>query len=800
MLLQDIRYALRQLGRRPGFGAVVALTLALGIGANTAIFSVVDAVLLRPLPYPAAERLAVIWGARNGQYPLLISVADFLDYRARNRTFEDLGLVRSQSVNLTGTDRPDRLIGSFVSAGTLPILGGRAAFGRLFTPQETAQGTGQQVTVLSYAAWQSRFGGDRGILGRSIVLNGRPHVVIGVTTADFRDAFGPTDVWLPITSAPNPTWFARGQTNVWAIGRLKPGVSLAQGQRDLSRVAAELAAQYPEADGGADVHLDSVRDYLVGSVRPALAIVLAFVGVVLLIACANVANLQLARAASRMREMSVRAALGAQRRRLVRQLLTESLALALVGGVCGVLLASWGIRALVAAAPGGLPALGPVGLNASVLAFSAGVTVFAGLLFGIAPALHASREDLGAALTLRASSAGDGRHALRQTFVALQVALSVVLLVGAGLLTRSLFALQRVEPGYATDHLLTAEFRLPAVKYDTPERVSQFMTSALAAVRAVHGVQSAGFIRSMPLSGNWGSVQYATETQGDLTTATAPVAQQNTISDGLLATMGMRLVAGRDFDVGDRAGAPPVALVNEELARRAWPGQQAVGRRLRLIVPPDTMVTVVGVVADVKQLTLGEPATPQIYQPMLQTPGIFNTVAARTAGDPDALAASVRAAIWSVDPDQPVWKLRSMESLASRDLAGPRFTMLLTLSFGLVALLLAAIGVYGVMAYTVAQRTREVGIRMALGARGAEVVRFVLRGGLAIVTIAMGLGLAAAFGLAPLLRRQLFGIPPADPVTFLAVPVVLAAVALLACYLPARRAARVDPVVALRTE
>jgi len=799
-LLQDIRYALRQLAARPGFTAIVVLTLALGVGANTAIFSVVDAILLRPLPYPAGNRLAVLWGERGGQHPLLISVPDFHDWRARNHSFEDLGLVRAQSVNLTGAETPDRLFGAFITASTLQLLGARTALGRLFTPEETAEGTGQQVAVVSYGAWQSRFGGDATLLGRAITLNGRPHVVIGVTAAEFRDAFGPTEVWLPITSAPNPAWFTRGQTNVWAIGRLKPGVSFEQAQRDLSGVAAQLAAEYPDADGGAGAYVVSLRDNLVGNVRPMLVIVLAFVGVVLLIACANVANLQLARAASRRREMSVRAALGAHRTRLVRQLLTESLALAALGGVCGIALAYWGIQGLLAAAPASLPAVGSIGLNIGVLAFCAGLTLAAGLLFGTAPALHGSREDIGAALTPRAADGSGGRRDLRQAFVAVQLALSVVLLIGAGLLTRSLAALQRVDPGFATDHLLTAEFRLPSVKYSTPERISQFMTSALAAIREVPRVRSAGFIRSMPLSGNWGGIQYAAESQGNLNTATAPAAQQNAISDGLFATMGMRLRAGRDFDARDRADAPPVAIVNEELARRTWPGQVAVGRRLRLLGPPDTWVTVVGVVGDIKQVTLGEPATPQIYQPMLQAPGIFNTVAARTDGDPASFVAAVRAAIWSVDPEQPVWKLRSMDAMLAYDLAGPRFTMLLTLAFALLALLLAAVGVYGVMSYTVAQRTREVGIRMALGARTAEVVRLVVGGGLRVVGVALVVGLGAAFGLAPLIRKQLFAVTATDPLTFIAVPLLLVGVALLACYLPARRAARVDPMVALRTE
>ncbi|HKE91854.1 MAG TPA: ABC transporter permease [Gemmatimonadales bacterium] len=799
-LLQDLKYAARQLASRPGFTAVAVLTLALGIGATTAIFSVADAVLLRPLPYPDAARLTVLWGARGTQRPLLFPIPDFVDWRARNHSFVDMGIVRSQSVNLTGTDKPDRLIGSFISASTLRLLGARTVLGRLFTEQETAIGAGQQVAVISYGAWQGRFGGAPDIVGRSVSLNGRPHVVIGVTAQQFQDAFGPIEVWLPITSAPNPAWFQRGQPNVWAVALLKPDVTLADAQRDLSSIAAQLAAEYPTTNGGSDAFVLPLRGFLVGGTRATLMIVLAFVGVVLLIACANVANLQLARATSRVREISVRAALGASRLRLVRQLLTESLALSILGGALGVGLAYWTVGAIVAAAPGGLPTFGSVGINVRVLTFSTAVIVLSGLLFGIAPALHGTRVDLGAALTQRSGDGGrGGRFDLRQTFVAIQMALCIVLLVGAGLLARTLAALRQVDPGFDTDRLLTAEFRLPAIKYNTPEKMNQFMTSALAAIRAVPGVRRAALVNAMPLSGNWGGIQYASLDHPELNTATAPMAQLNGMSDGAFAAMGIRL-EGRDFDTRDRAGAPLVVIVNEELARRTWPGQRALGQRLRLVLAPDTTAEVIGVAANVKQVTLSEPATPQIYQPMLQAPGIFNTVAARTTGDPDALNAAVRAAIWSVDPDQPVWKMRSMEFLVRRDFAAPRFTMALTLAFALIALLLAAVGVYGTMSYAVVQRTREVGIRMALGARRVEVVRLVLRRGLAVIAIALAVGLTAALGLAPLLRRQLFGVVPLDPVTFMAVPLVLTAVALVACYLPARRAAAVDPMVALRTE
>jgi putative ABC transport system permease protein len=653
---------------------------------------------------------------------------------------------------------------------------------------------------VSYGTWQSRFGGTPGIVGRTVVLNGRPHVVIGVTAQEYQDAFGPVDVWLPITSAPNPTWFQRGQPSVWAVALLKPGVTAADAQRDASAIAAQLAAEYPTTNGGSDALVMPLREYFVGGTRATLMIVLAFVGVVLLIACANVANLQLARATARLREMSVRAALGAGRGRLVRQLLTESLLLSLIGGLLGIALAYWSVDAIVAAAPGGLPTFGSVDINVRVLAFSTALIVLSGLLFGIVPALHGTRIDLGAALTQRAGDgARGGRLDVRQLFVAIEMALCIVLLVGAGLLTRTLAALRQVDPGFKPDHLLTAEFRLPGVKYDTPEKQNQFMTSALAAIRAVPGVRQAALVNAMPLSGNWGGVQFAPLDHPELNTATAPMAQANGMSDGAFATMGIRLV-GRDFDARDRPGAPLVVIVNEELARRTWPGRQALGQRLRLVLAPDTTATVIGVAANVKQVTLGEPATPQIYQSMLQGPGIFNTVAARTDGDPDALNSAVRAAIWSVDPDQPVWKMRSMATLVRRDFAAPQFTMALTLAFALIALLLAAVGVYGTMSYAVVQRTREVGIRMALGARREEVVRLVLRRGLGVIAIALAVGLAAALGLAPLLRRQLFGVVPLDPVTFLAVPLVLTGVALVACYLPARRAAAVDPVVALRTD
>ncbi|MGH7499697.1 MAG: ABC transporter permease [Gemmatimonadales bacterium] len=800
-LRQDAAHAVRQLRRAPGFTAVALLTLILAIGANTAIFSVVSAVLLRPFPYPSADRLTVLWASVGSQERNLVSFPDLTEWRARNRTFTDMGMARTQSVNLTGGEEPDRLVGCFVTANTLRLLGARTVIGRLFTDEETAEGTGQRVAVLSNAVWKSRFGGDPHILGRTLILNGRPHVVIGVTAAEYQDPFGPPEVWIPITSAPNGNWLTRDNPAFWGVGLLRLGVSREKAQRDLSSIAGELAREFPATNAGVDAALLTIQDYLVGQVRPPLLILLGFVALVLLIACANIANLQLARSTSRRREMSLRAALGAGRGRLVRQLLTESVMLALIGGGAGILLTRWAIDALVTAVPGGLPAFGEIGLDNHVLFFSVGVTVVAGLLFGAMPAIYAARADLHDSLQVRgAGSATGGRGDVRNTFVAVQLALCIVLLVGAGLLTRSLGRLQQEKLGFDPENLLTAEFRLPAAKYQRDEQIVQFASAAIERIRAVPGIRSAALLGSVPLSGNWATTSYLPDGRSPPASGILPTTQVNAVTDGFFTTMGVPLLQGRDFDTADRAGALPVAVVSEELARSAWPGESAIGKRLKIVGPPDVWATVVGLVGNVKQFTLSEPVAAQLYVAKAQNPGIFSSVVARTDGDPDALGHEMRSAIWSVDRDQPVWKIRSMRSLVDRDMAPHRFITILTGSFALLALLLAAIGVYGVMSYAVAQRTKEIGIRMALGAGQAEVVRMVVTRGLRIIGVATVLGLAAAWIAARLIRNQLFGVSATDLLTFVTVPAGLAVVASLACYLPARRAARVDPLIALQSE
>jgi len=801
-LLQDLRYALRTLRQSPGFTAVAVLTLALGIGANTAIFGVVDAVLLQALPYPDAAQLVVLSAARGDQQQLLISVPEAEDWRARNRTLTDIGIQRTQSVNLTGTEAPDRLVGSYVTASTLHILGARVTLGRLFGPEETLPGSGQRVVILSAAAWKTRFGADSSVLGRSVTLDGRPHRVIGVLSDAFRDPFSPVEVFLPIASAPSQSWFTRGSPSFWAFGRLKTGVTLEQAQGDLSRVARDLAQEYPSPNANTGASVRRLRDSIVGPVRDTLLIVLAFVAVVLLIACANVANVQLARAVSRSREMSLRAALGAGRARLVRQLLTESVVLASLGGVAGVLAARWAIGALVALVPDGLPSVvGDVGLAPGVLAFAVAITAAASLLFGAAPAVRASRGDLRGALQNRGGAlARHGRVDPRLVLVSAELALCVVLLIGAGLLTRSLRALTRVDPGFNPANILTAEFRLPRARYASDQSITTFMTQALEQIRAVPGVRDAALVQSIPLSGNWGTTTYVPDTRPSLAPDQAIQTQLNVVSEGAFRVLGVPLVAGREFTAADAAGSVPVAVVNQELARRTWPGRSALGRRLRISGPPDVWATVIGVVGTIRQRTLREAPSPQLYRPMTQAANIFNSIAARTDGEPMALARSVRAALWSVDPEQPVWRMRSMASLLERDVATPKVIMLLTTLFASLALLLAVIGVYGVVSYVVAERTREVGIRMALGARSSEVVRLFVGRGLRAIGVATATGLAAALAGARVLRAQLYGVSPTDLATFVAVPVILAAVAVLACWLPSRRAARFDPMVALRYE
>jgi putative ABC transport system permease protein len=799
MLIQDVRFGVRGLMRHPAFTIVAALTLALGIGANTAIFSVMDAVLLRPLPYPNPDRLVAVWGVQGTQGQQGIVFADYVEWRAQNRTFEDIGVFRGQSINFTGGDSPQRLFGSFVSASYMRITGAAAGQGRIFTDAETEIATKAPVAVLSYNGWQARFGGDPSVVGKTLVLNGQPHTVIGITKQDVQAPFGVPDVFIPIPYYPNASGLERGTRGMLALGLLKPGVTIANADRDLKALAKHQEEAFPTTNKGFGVELQSLRDQVVGSSRTPIYIVFGAAVVVLLIACANVANLQLARGSARHRELSVRAALGAGRGRIAQQLLTESAMLSLIGGAAGVGLAIAGTKSLRAALTNVLPVNGTIAVDGVALAFTLVVSLASGILFGVAPAWKASRTDVQDMLRSRSSGAGFGHAATRNTLVVVQLALSLTLLACAGLLTRSLIELQRVDTGFETKNLMTMQFRLPAVKYDTPDKIWAMFDRAITEVRTVPGVQSAALVRAFPLTGNGESYPVTIEGRPAVAAGDAPQMQVNSITPEYFSTMQIPRLSGRDIATSDTKDAVPVIVINHELAAKMWPNESAVGKRLQFATD-DRWWTVVGVVGNTKHFQLNEPQILQGYVPHAQRPQIFTTLAVRGSGDPLPLANAIRAAIWRVDKDQPVWGVASMDQLLDGAIGSPRLIVRLTAGFAIVALLLGAIGIYGVLSYTMSQRTNEVGIRVALGADSRQVVRMVVVEGMRIVAIAVAIGLAASLAVTRLLQSQLFGVGPTDAVTFSVVTLLLSIVAIFACYIPARRASRVDPTVALRAE
>jgi predicted permease len=805
-LAQDIRYALRALAQQRAFAIVAVLTLALGVGANTAIFSVVNAMLLRPLPYPAADRLVLIWTTTgNGQSAS--SWPEYLDWREQSHSFEQMAVARHQSVTLVGGAEPERVRGAFITSTLFDLVGARPERGRTFRPEETDPTTAQPVAVISHGLWTRRFGADPAILGRTLILNGQPRAVIGVIGPEFEGGRAPfdgwfmgTEVWLPVADFPNANGLARGQTELAVVGRLRPGLTPEAAQADLAVVAERLQKAYPDTQARRTVIVNPLHEELVSGVRPALLILLGAVALVLLIACANVANLLLARAAQRQRELALRSALGAGRGRLVAQLLTESMVLAVSAGVLGAVIGAFGLRGLVALVPAnvGLPA--SLGIDHTVLAFTTALSLLTGVVFGLLPAWQASRPDLLAVLREGGRSVGGAaRRRFRDGLVVAEIALSLVLLVGAGLLLRSVLALHGADPGFRSDHLLTMEFRLPTARYREPAQMAAFFRAILERIRAVPGVESVALARAVPFSGNGGSSTYEIEGRTPAPPGREARTQTNIVSPGYFRTMGIPVLQGRDIEERDTADTAPVAVVSATFARTAWPGQDPLGKRFRLRDAP-RWLTVVGIAGDSKHGAFTDAAMPQAYTAHEQDPRIFACVLARTTGDPMALAAPIRQAIWSVDAQQPVWGVRSMETLLAAARGPARAMSVLIAIFAAVALILAAVGIYGVMAYLVAQRTREIGIRMALGASAPAVMRMVVGRGLALTLAATLIGIAGAAALSRTLATLLFGVAPLDPVTFVAAAAVLGGVALLASYLPARRAARVDPVVALAEE
>ena len=797
---RDLRYGLRMMRRGPGFTAVAVLTLAAGVGANTAIFSVVNAVLLRALPYHNADRFVLVSGADQSAGPGVISPAEAQDFAAQLTTLEDFAAMQSQSINLTGGAQPERVRGAFVTDNFFDVFKILPTAGRTFTRGEDQPGA-ERVVVVNEGFWRRRLNSDPELAGRKVILNGEPYSVVGVVPSSFRHPLDEeVEVWTTVQRF--PSYAARRDARfLFGIGHLKPGVTQAQAQVEADTVASRMAQSYPNESAGRGAKVELLEETLVRNIRPILLALFAAVGCILLIACSNLANLTLARGTARQKEFALRSALGAGRGRLVRQLLTETTLLALLGGGIGLLLARWGTDLLLAVNPGVLPR-GEVRLDAPVLLFTFGVSVLTGFLFGLAPAWQMSRQDLHTTLKEGGRSAGDGAGALRarSVFVVVQMALALVLLVGGALFIKSFYRLLEVNPGFKAENLLTLEYRLPRNKYVEGSAQWEFHRQVVEQLRAVPGVESAALIRGLPLTGNSASARFALPDRETPPKGQEPQAQFNTATPDYFATMGVPFVQGRLFDDGDRLGTPDVIIINQTMARRFWPNQDPIGKQIKFVGGDGAPATVVGVVGDAKHDWLSEEQRPQIYDCYSQDPGFFATVVVRTKVEPMSLSQAVREAVWRVDKDQPVWKVRTVESLMAYNVADKRFLMLLMVVFAALALTITAIGLYGVVNYTVGRRTHEIGVRMALGARAGDVLRLVVSQGMRLAVTGVAVGLIASFALTRFIQSLLFGVSATDTLTFTSVSALLCGVALLACYIPARRATKVDPLVALRHE
>jgi putative ABC transport system permease protein len=800
-MINDLRYAFRQLMKSPGFAAVTILTLALGVGACTAIFSVVNAVLLRPLDYPDPARLVVIRETQLPDFPeFSVSPPNYLDWEKQTKSFENLAAYSGSRVNLTGDGEPQQLVGVKATAHYFDVYGIKPALGRTFLPEEDAPGK-NHVAVLSYPFWQRVFGGAADVVGRPIQLNGEPYTVVGVAPLGFGIA-SKVDAWMPMAFDPKETANDnRGAHYLNVAGRLRPGVTVAQAEAELKVLAAQLAAQYPDSNKGWGIFMMALQDYSVRDVRTVLYTLLGAVGCVLLIACANIANLLLARATARHREISIRAALGASRTRLVRQLLTESVLLALCGGLAGMLLARWGLDALLALAPANLPRVSDIHLDAGVLVFSLALSVLTGLVFGIAPAWLAARADVNEALKQgsRGSTEGGARGRLRSALVVIEVTLALMLLGGAGLLARSFMQLAHVDPGFIPENATLLQLSLPQKKYALPEQQTAFANALLERVKNLPGVQSAGLTHSMPLVSDY-VLGFNIEGRPAIDPSDLPNTNYYAVTPDYFRAMGIRLVRGRIFSAQDDAKAPRVAIINETLARQHFPNEDPIGKRINITNGPDTWREIVGIVGDIKQYGVDKATSNQSYEPFAQVPFSSLNVVIRTSGPPAALLGAIRPTVYAVDKDQPIGTIRPLEEIMADSIARQRFAMTLLTVFSLVALIIAAVGIYGVMAYSVVQRTGEFGIRMALGAQQRDVLRLVLVQGGKLVGLGLIIGLAATLAASRAMGSMLFNTSAQDPLTLGTITLVLGAVALLACLLPASRATKVNPIEALRAE
>ena len=806
-LLQDVRYGLRQLKRNPGFTAVAVLTLALGIGANTAMFSVVNAALLDPLPYREPSRLVTPWLAKTAfgdSAPGTTTDPDYVQWRAQNQVFDDMAAFQGQTFNLTGGGEPERLLGAAVTPNLFRLLGVAPALGRTFLSEEQQTGRGN-VVLLSHQLWERRFGSNPAIIGKSITLDGTSFAVVGVMPPNF-DFPNQSSIWSPLVLTSD-----QGNATDQIVARLKPGVTLERARKDVAVIQRRLDRQsHRQNMGGLSYSLVFLKDAMVSKIRPALLILLASVGLVLLIACVNVANLLLARATARQREISIRVALGATRGRILRQVLTESALLAMVGGGLGMLFAAWSRNSLVSlmpqdlAQPGVISRMTTIHIDARVFGFTLLASLGGAVLFGLVAGLKAPSTNAQSSLKEAATALTPSTHllSLRNSLVIGEFALTLVLLVSAGLLIKSFVRLMEVDPGFQPERVLISNLELPSTQYHNETQMKEFHDSVMQRIAALPGIQAAGTVSfGLPMGDGGLLGDFAIE---GLREPPHLMVSKLVVSPGYFRAMGIVLQQGREFDEHDGDKSQPVAVVSEGVARRFWPKGEALGKRLHLGFSGSPWYSVVGVVSDVKQMGLEREAPLAIYVPYSQAPRpfflSFMTIVARTDSNPLAVANALRRAVQAVDPDMPLFDVTSMEQLVYKSVATPRFNAFLLAGFASLALILAVVGIYGVTSYSVTQRTHEIGIRMALGAERSDVLRMVVRQGLRLAGLGTGIGVAAALGVTNVLRSMLFGVQPIDPLTYLTVAAALLTVSLLASYIPARRATKVDPTVALRYE
>jgi putative ABC transport system permease protein len=833
-LFKELRYATRSLLQHPGFTVIAVITLALGIGANTAMFSVINAVLLRPLPYHEPQRLVTIWeqSPERGLYQMPVSFANLRDWVDQNHTFDQISAYTFTNLNLIGAGEPARLGGVRVSSNLFSLIGAAPQFGRTFLPEEDREGAGN-VVILGHALWKNRFGSDSGIVGRSLTLNNQSYTVVGVMSSGFQFPVGfgymgkvlndvvgvmssgfqfpvgfgymgkvlndPIDLYVPLAATSDES--RRGNYSFFALGRLRPGVSIDQARAEMTTIESRLEQQYPDGNTGIGISLIPTQEQTVKEIRPALLVLLGAVAFLLLIACANIANLLLARAASRQKEMAIRSALGASRLRILRQLLTESLLLSLVGGIVGLLLAVWSTRAVMALAPDNIPRLNEVGFDTRIFGFALVISLVTGIVFGLVPALHATKPDLSEGLKegQRGSMESTFGKRTRRALVVAEVALSLMLLIGAGLLIKSFLRLQQENLGFNPENLLAVSLELPDSTYPEDRQKAAFFREALVRLGTVPGVKSVGSTTGLPLTLSLSGSDFRIEGRPEPEAGQEMIIEKRSVSPDYFGTLGIPLLKGRDFSDRDDSDAPAAAIINAELARVYFPNEDPISKRISFD-DRQSWISIVGIVGDVKQQGLDSNAKPEVYFPYLQVPAPSMSIVVRTVSNPLSAVTAVKSQIQTIDKDLPIDDAETMQQLLAESTSGRRFNTLLLTLFATVAVILAVVGIYGVMSYSVTQRTHEIGIRMAVGAQPRDVFRIVIGQGMLLAVIGVALGLVGAFALTRLMTTMLFGVEPTDPLTFISLAVLLIGVGLVACYLPGRRATKVDPLVALRSE